>query len=301
MPSEIEGTHAIGDTKLYTKTWLPDGPPIAKLIHIHGFNDHINRYYNFFPSLSSRGIAVYAFDQRGWGRSVTSPSTRGLTGPTALVLSDIVSFIRTLLPSPVPLFILGHSMGGGEILTLASEPQYADLASQIRGWLCESPYIKLSKDTEPNVVTVFVGRLASKVAPHMHMHQPIPPANLVRDPEVIKSIETDPLLHGSGTLEGLSGMLDRSAALSGGKRILNKGVKSLWVGHGTNDKGTSWEASKKWVEQQKEVEDKTFRSYEGAYHQLHADTKEVAELLAKEVGDWILARSGVEGKKESKL
>jgi len=192
-------------------------------------------------------------------------------------------------------------MGGGEILTIASEPQYADLASEIRGWLCESPYIGLSKETEPSAVTVFMGRLAAKVVPHMHLHQPIPPANLVRDPEVIKSLETDPLLHGIGTLEGLSGMLDRSAALNDGKRKLNIGVKSLWVGHGTGDKGTSWEASKKWVEEQKEVEDKTFRGYEGAYHQLHADTKEVADLFAKEVGDWILARSGQEGKKDSKL
>jgi acylglycerol lipase len=49
MAKEVEGTHQIGDISLYIKSWLPEGPPKAKVIFIHGFNDHINRYYNLFP------------------------------------------------------------------------------------------------------------------------------------------------------------------------------------------------------------------------------------------------------------
>jgi len=33
---------------------------------VHNFNDHIGRYWELFPTLASRGIAVYAFDQQGW-------------------------------------------------------------------------------------------------------------------------------------------------------------------------------------------------------------------------------------------
>lgn len=54
-----------------------------------GFSDHINSYYTLFPTLASRGIQTHAFDQRGWGRSVYSPSHRGLTGPTSTVLGDM--------------------------------------------------------------------------------------------------------------------------------------------------------------------------------------------------------------------
>ncbi|KAF4627782.1 hypothetical protein G7Y89_g10371 [Cudoniella acicularis] len=294
MPSDVEGTHQIGDQILFTKTWLPDGPPKAKLIFIHGFNDHVDRYYELFPTLAARGIETHGFDQRGWGRSVHKPSERGLTGPTPLVISDIVSFIRKQLPSPVPVFLMGHSMGGGEVLTLASDPKYADLMPSIRGWLLESPFIAFPKGFEPNAMTVFFGKLAGKLLPHMHRVSPLPPENLTRDPEVVKSIKEDELLHDTGTLEGLSGLLERTASLNEGKAKLNKDVKSIWLGHGTNDMGTSYEASKKWFQEQTQVEDKEFKTYEGWYHQLHADLPEDRPVFAKDIGDWILARSGNE-------
>jgi acylglycerol lipase len=250
----------------------------------------MDRYYELFPTLASRGIAVYGFDQRGWGRSVNKTAEMGLTGPTTLVISDIVSFIKTQLPSPLPVFVMGHSMGGGEALILASDPLYKDLANDIRGWILESPFIAFPKGFEPGAVTVFMGRLAGKLLPHMHRYSPIPPENLTRDPEVVKSLTDDKLLHDTGTLEGLSGMLDRTAALNTGAAKLNSGIKSIWLGHGTLDMGTSYEESKKWFDRQTQVQDKEFKSYEGWYHQLHADLPETRPVFAKDVGDWILAR-----------
>ncbi|THV53305.1 hypothetical protein BGAL_0054g00160 [Botrytis galanthina] len=303
MYTEIEGTHKIGSQSLYTKTWKPNDPPVAKLIFIHGFSDHINRYYILFPTLASRGIEVHAFDQRGWGRSVTKPSEKGLTGPTSLVISDIVSFIKIQLPSPVPVFLMGHSMGGGEVITLASDPQYAELMNSIRGFILESPFIAFPKGFEPSFLTVFFGRLAGKFLPHKQMANKLPPENLTRDPEVIKSINEDTLMHNTGTLEGLAGMLDRTAAMNQGKTKLNPGVKSLWLGHGTEDKGTSFEGSEKWFNEQTSLKDKEFKRYEGWFHQLHADLPDNREVFAKDVGDWILARCDEDATKagQSKL
>lgn len=177
------------------------------------------------------------------------------------------------------------------MLTLASDANYADITDSVRGWLLESPYIALGPESEPSSVTVLVGRLASKVLPKYKMFQPLPAENLTRDPEVVKSLNEDPLLHGTGTLEGLSGMLDRAAALKEGKRVLNKGVQSIWLGHGTADKGTSFAASKKWIGEQTQVKDKEFKVYEGWYHQLHADLPGDRPVFAKDVGDWILTRA----------
>lgn len=299
MPTEVEGTHQIGSQSLYTCTWKPDGPPVAKLIFIHGFNDHIKRYYELFPTLATRGIEVHGFDQRGWGRSVREPSQKGLTGPTSLVLSDIASFIKTQLPSPVPVFVMGHSMGGGEALMLASDPAYEELVQSIRGWVLESPFIGFPKGFEPNSVEVFLGRLAAKVVPHMKRLSPLPPENLTRDPEVVASLKEDKLLHDTGTLEGLSGMLDRTSALGEGRAKLDKGVKSIWLGHGTKDMGTSYEASEKWIKAQTQVQDKEFKTYEGWSHQLHADLPGNRGVFAKDVGDWILARLGNEARQTS--
>ncbi|KAG9248257.1 lysophospholipase-like protein [Calycina marina] len=290
MTTELEGKHQIGDVSLYTKTWKPSGPPKAKLVFIHGFNDHINRYYETFPTLASHGIETLAFDQRGWGRSVKSPSDKGKTGPTSLVISDIVSVIKTQLPSPVPLFLLGHSMGGGEVITLASDPLYSDLTPQIRGWMLESPFVDFTPESKPAALKVILGRLAGRLMPYRQMVNPIPPEHTTRDPEVIKSLYADKLIHDTGTLEGLAGMLDRTAAINTGKAKLNPGTKSIWLGHGTADQGTSYAASKQWFEEQTGVQDKEFKTYEGWAHQLHADTPETRLVYMKDITDWILAR-----------
>ncbi|KAK8031424.1 alpha/beta hydrolase [Apiospora arundinis] len=298
MVQETEGTFKvadigkIGEADLYTKTWLPDGPLKAKLIMVHGFSDHIDRYYEFFPTLARAGIAVYGFDQRGWGRSVKKPAQRGLTGPTSTVLADIAAFIRAQLPSTpdVPVFVLGHSMGGGEVATLISDPTYDDLVGKVRGWLLESPFIGFTPVEEPSWLLVFSGRLAGKFLPHMHLTRPIPPEHVVRDPQVQQSIREDNLMHDTGTLEGLASMLDRTEALSSGKTKLSPNVRSLFHMHGDSDLVCSFDKSKAWFDRQKAagLEDATFKNYEGFYHQLHADPGR--ETFYKDVVDWILAR-----------
>ncbi|KAK7954456.1 alpha/beta hydrolase [Apiospora saccharicola] len=300
MVQETEGTFKvatvgkIGEADLYTKTWLPDGPPKAKLIMVHGFSDHVGRYYDFFPSLARAGIAVYGFDQRGWGRSVKTPAQRGLTGPTSTVLADIVAFIRAHLPSEVPVFVLGHSMGGGEVATLASDCAYDDLIGQISGWLLESPFIGFTPVEEPSWLLVFSGRLAGRFLPHMHLTRPIPPEHVVRDPVVQQSIREDTLCHDTGTLEGLASMLDRTEALSLGKTKLSPKVRSLLHIHGDGDLVCSFDKAKAWFDRQKPaVGDATFKNYEGFYHQIHADPGK--EMFYKDVADWILARCTKEG------
>jgi acylglycerol lipase len=268
---------------------------VAKLIFVHGFSDHIGRYYELFPTLAARGIQVTGWDQRGWGRSVKKPSEKGLTGDTAKILADVVEVIKSELPSTAPLFIMGHSMGGGIVLALASLPEYQDLTKDIHGWILESPYIALPPTTQPGSLKVFAGRLAGKLLPHMQLVERMPGSLISRDPAVQKSIDEDELCHGTGTLEMFTHMLDRGASLVSGKYKLNKGVGALWLAHGTADQATSYDASKKWFDAQKTVPDKTFKSYEGWSHTLHSDLPDNRGVFAQDVGDWILARAEVKG------
>lgn len=263
----------------------------------------MGRYYGFFPFLAERGIAVYGFDQRGWGRSVSAPSEKGLTGPTSRVVADMAAFIEPHLPSSPtdpPLFVMGHSMGGGQVLTLACDPAYADrITSRVRGWLLEAPFIAFAPEEVPSALKVFAGRLAGRFLPRRHLVHAIPPENLSRDPEVVRSLAEDALVHNTGTLEGLAGMLDRTAALGDGSVRASGGMRALWIGHGTADKGTNYEGSKKWFDEcAGAVADKTFRTYEGWYHQLHADPGK--ELFYADVAGWILERAGTEAP-EAKL
>ncbi|KAL2021220.1 hypothetical protein VTK56DRAFT_7407 [Thermocarpiscus australiensis] len=308
MVVEKEGTFDIEGHTLYTKSWLPDGPVKAKLIFIHGFSDHLGRYTNFFRALAARGIAVHGLDQRGWGRSVRKPAERGLTGPTSRVLADMAAFIAPHLApqSPSdhhpPVFVMGHSMGGGQVLTLACHPAYRDtVARRVRGWLLESPFIDFSPEERPGWLKVLAGRLAGKVLPQFQLVHTILPEHLSRDPDVVRSIAEDELMHNTGTLEGLAGLLDRTTALAKGRvRPSGEVVRSLWLGHGTQDKTTCFEASKKYFDEcTGEVADREFKAYEGWYHQLHADGPQSEEFY-KDVGDWILARCEPE-KAEAKL
>lgn len=185
---------------------------------------------------------------------------------------------------------MGHSMGGGQVLTLASTPEYEETVGQVDGWLLESPFIAFPKGFEPNSVEVFLGKLVARVVPAWQRYSGLPVENLTRDPEVMKSVSEDKLLHNYATLQGLSGMLDRTAALGDGTAKISPGVNKLWLAHGTEDKGTSYEASKNWFDAQggQEREGWVFKTYEGWSHQLHADLPETREVFQKDVGDWIL-------------
>jgi acylglycerol lipase len=315
MSTVSEGQFKDGDASFYSKTWTvskarqaansflcevatliysqPSIPLKAKLIFVHGFSEHINRYNDFFPRLAEKGIQVFGWDQRGWGRSVTKPAQKGLTGPTSQVVADIAAFVKDKLPakddaSAVPVFIMGHSMGGGEILTLAGDSRYAELVGQIRGWILECPFVGFPIGEEPSSVKILAGRLIGRLLPKQQLKHVVPPEYLSRDEAIVQSVRDDPLCHDTGTLEGLASLLDRTTILSSGRVQLGKHVQGLLLTHGTKDRACSYDAAVKFIDQQNNVQDKTTKTYDGAYHQLHAD--HCKDEFTKDVVEWILER-----------
>ena len=223
-------------------------------------------YYTLFPSLASRGVQCHAFDQRGWGRSAKTKSQRGLTGSTTTVLSDITTMIQSILPNArslnVPFFLMGHSMGGAQVLYYAARGP-SDVRSQIRGYIAESPLVAIHPSTQPNRLTVFGGRIASKVAPKRQLVSKLNPEWMSRDEQVCKDFSDDQLCHDTGTFEGLAGMLDRSNELEKGLVTPTEG--RFWIGHGSEDRVVSYDASKVFFDQLR-VQDKEFKTYEGWFH-----------------------------------
>ncbi|KAF2021641.1 alpha/beta-hydrolase [Aaosphaeria arxii CBS 175.79] len=290
-----EGWHTTDDgKKLYTKTWKTEGPAKARVVFIHGFSDHCNNYDNLFPALAAKGIEVYTFDQRGWGRSVQKPAEKGHTGTTARVLNDITSFIKTVIPSPVPLFMMGHSMGGGETLCYAAQGP-AEVRKHIRGFLLESPFVDFDPKSKPSFVTVALGRLVGKLLPHRQMVNKLDVKLISRDPAVQKKYEEDDLCHDTGTLEGLAGLLDRTADLAAGKIKIGDdagegGVTRIWFGHGDKDGITDFAASKRLFDALT-AKDKEFKAYGGFYHRLHDEPSPENQQFIDDVVNWILSRS----------
>jgi acylglycerol lipase len=300
MASSTEGTHTLADGhELYTLTWSPSSTPTARLVFLHGFSDTTNQHSFLFQSLASNhNIKTYAFDQRGWGRSVHAPNQKGLSGGTQQIMDDITHFIQGLPAeeADVPLFLMGHSMGGGEILYYAATGGPAEVKAKIRGFIAEAPWIAVHEDTRPYTATVVIGRALGKIFPHRQMVQKLDSSKLCRDSEVCKAWEKDEECHDTGTLEGLAAALDRGSALETGKVVLKDGVGEggktrLLVAFGTADAVVSYGVARKWYEGTK-VEDKEFRAYEGWYHNLDMEPGEDKVTFANDIAKWITERSG---------
>ncbi|MCJ1393851.1 hypothetical protein MMC18_006727 [Xylographa bjoerkii] len=305
MATTEEGTHKLPDGKeLYTKTWkaglplpflsliTPAGPPIAIVIFLHGFSDHCTHFDEFFIQLSESGVLAHGFDQRGWGRSVRKPSDKGRSGPTSRVIADISSVIESKLPSSVPVFLMGHSMGGQETLIYASTGP-AEIRKQISGYVAVAPFIRLHPSSQPNTFTVIAGRLACKILPNMQLVQKLDVKYMSHDLAVCKSYEEDKLCHDTGTLEGMEGMLDRADALDKGKVDLEQNTH-LWIGHGTDDLVINYEGTKEFFDRSKS-KDKTLKLYEGAYHCIQAESEPYKSKFFADLTEWILAQAGSKG------
>ncbi|RMZ89033.1 hypothetical protein DV736_g3748, partial [Chaetothyriales sp. CBS 134916] len=282
---------------------VPDTAPTARLVFVHGFSDHCNAYYSLFPTLASSPyhIEVNAFDQRGWGQSVHSKNERGLTGPTSKVLDDINEFVKSVSDGRLPLFVMGHSMGGGEVLhyILTKDPAIAGTRPQIISVLLEAPYVALDPSSAPNPIVVAVGKLAAKILPNHQMVQSLDATYMSHSEQVRNDWVEDRLCHDTGTLAGLDGMLQRASdlvLLSQGKPVghitntLPQGT-SLWAGHGDSDKVVSLDATQRLYNViQCNGGGKQLKVYPGAFHKLHAEPDGVGDEFAKDVGTWILSK-----------
>src|ERR1700758_812842 len=58
-----------GGVSLYWQAWLPVGTPCAVVVLAHGGLEHGGRYANVADMLADSGLATYAIDFRGHGRS----------------------------------------------------------------------------------------------------------------------------------------------------------------------------------------------------------------------------------------
>ena len=111
----IEGEFEINDDlKLYEQVWLPPGgangdsiQAKATIVIVHGFGEHSGRYRPLALQLINNGFAVYAYDQRGHGKS---GGIRAYIDSWDEYISDFERAIARVYESAgdMPIFILGH-------------------------------------------------------------------------------------------------------------------------------------------------------------------------------------------------
>jgi alpha-beta hydrolase superfamily lysophospholipase len=125
-------------TELPLRTWLPgNGTNEAKFIMIalHGFNDYSNFIKGPAAYFTQHHIAVYAYDQRGFGNA----PVRGLWSSTKTMGRDLKTLVHLLeqkYPGR-PIYLLGHSMGGAVIIANT----FDDTLYAVRGVILVAPAV----------------------------------------------------------------------------------------------------------------------------------------------------------------
>ncbi|MGE0407943.1 MAG: alpha/beta fold hydrolase [Amphiplicatus sp.] len=98
--------------------WRADAPT-AVILAVHGMNDYAHHFEALGEYLRRDGISLYAYDQRGFGRS---PEFGRWPGAETLTADLRAAIAATRAENPgLPLFVLGHSMGAAVVMAAAAE------------------------------------------------------------------------------------------------------------------------------------------------------------------------------------
>lgn len=118
---ETDGAFTMpGGSRLPYRTWMPDGPPRAVLLALHGMNDSRDAWEYPAPDLAASGLAVISPDLPGFGAT----EGRGVWPGTDTLVTDTRIMVRQLRDRypGIPLYVMAESMGAAVAMVAATEP-----------------------------------------------------------------------------------------------------------------------------------------------------------------------------------
>ena len=123
--------------RLGLRRWDAENPR-AIVVALHGMNDYSRAFAIPAPRWAELGFSVYAYDQRGFGRS---PNAGRWPGSEAMRrdLNDVVTALRAR-HSGLPLIVLGESMGGAVVMSALDQgphpnaDAYILISPAVWGW-----------------------------------------------------------------------------------------------------------------------------------------------------------------------
>lgn len=248
---------------LHTESWLPDGPPKAAVLIVHGLAEHIGRYAHVAEYLVARGYAVYGLDHRTHGRSGGEP--RVYITDFGRVLDDLKQYfdqVQAAQPGR-KIFIYGHSMGS--FLATAFTVRYQ---SEIAGLISSGSPLHI-EDTVPTSI-IQISNLLKVVAPRLKLVK-LDLNSVSRDPAVIAAYNADPLVVNQPVRLGMAAGYQTAVAQL--KQNLSQLRLPLLLLHGGADRITPASGSEQ-LYQAAQSSDKTLKIYPGLYHEIHNEPEQ---------------------------
>jgi acylglycerol lipase len=266
------------DRHIFWRSWTPrDAPARALIVLVHGLGEHSGRYDHVVERLVREGYAVHASDHRGHGRS---------DGPRAFIedMDNVVADVDTLIDRAagaepgVPVFMLGHSMGGLIALRYALAHQ-----ERLAGLILSAALAQL--DAVPKPLEV-VGRALSVIAPRAPLIA-IDPALTSRDPAVVEAYRADPLVH-HGKVPARTAVQLADTVARFPSTVATITIPTLIL-YGTSD-GLCSPAGSVMLGERIGAADLTVTAYDGLFHEIFNEPER--ETVLDDVAGWLGARVG---------
>lgn len=186
MPRTEMVVHARDGLPLHLYGWQPPAAPKGVLVVTHGHGEYALKYTHVAEALTAGGYAYVGYDTRGHGRS---GGPRGHVPRYEAFLSDLHQIREAaagLFPR-LPLFLLGHSLGGQITLAYLIERQ-----PQIAGAAVSAPWLRLI--FAPPAWKQTLARVLSSTAPVFQQDTGLDAAVPMTHDEVLKNSYPEPEL-----------------------------------------------------------------------------------------------------------
>lgn len=267
----------VGGVRIVYDVWEPEDTDCRGVVVLcHGYAEHARRYDHVAQRFGDAGLAVYALDLRGHGRS----------GGKRVFLRDISEYtddFHTLVGIAAAEYpelervVLGHSMGGGIVFAYGVEHPDDYAAMVLSGPAVDA------RDGQGSV-KLSLAKAVGKLLPGLPVEQ-LPTDAVSRDPEVVAAYNADPLVHHgklpAGIARALIGvgetMPRRAAALTA----------PILVVHGGQDKLIPVQGSRHLMECVGS-QDAQLKVYPELYHEVFNEPER--ETVLNDVVSWIEAK-----------
>jgi alpha-beta hydrolase superfamily lysophospholipase len=262
--------------KLFTKFWLPETDMKAAIFLLHGYAEHSGRYTHVAEALTNENLGVFALDHHGHGRSEGRRADVRRFDDYADDVKLLVDKLSAEYPS-LPRFVFGHSMGGAIAIKFILK-----FPGSVSGMLTTGAAVKISDDISPFLQKI--AGFAARILPTLPAEN-LDASTISRDPEIVRLYENDPLVYRGKIRVRMGAELLRAS-----KEItvnLERITIPFWAGHGTEDKLIDPMGSQ-WLYDRAKSSDKTFRLYNGLYHEILNEPEK--ETVLAEMLVWILQR-----------
>ncbi len=258
------------------RAFIPEKPKAA-IVLVHGLGEHSAKYNYFGDDVYKKGMAFFAYDQRGHGRS---GGFRCHVDRFDDFVEDLRQFVEIAKIESLcgEVFIVGLSLGG--LISLIFSIKYGGM---IKGTAVCAPALR--PVSPPSGIESGMAELLSILCPRVTTPNRVPLEYLSHDKEMINKTKDDKY-----SQRVLSFRLFTEAKKASAYALENAAAINvpLLLLHGAEDKVIDPSGTKDFF-QKINFRDKEMKLYDGLYHELLRETKrrEIMDYIL----DWIAKRA----------